>query len=62
MAHDHAEGTFNQGKGKVKEQVGRLLGDRSTEWSGKLDQVKGKVQEKLGEARDTRRFADGRTR
>lgn len=62
MTQDRAEGRFNQGKGKVKEQIGKILGDRSTEWSGKLDQVKGKVQEKVGEAKDTTRLADGRTR
>jgi uncharacterized protein YjbJ (UPF0337 family) len=62
MSKDRAQGKINQGVGKAKEEVGKLLGDRSTEWSGKLDQVKGKVQEKLGEARDTRRFADGRVR
>lgn len=51
---------MRQGKGKVEEELGRVLGDRSMEWSGKLDQVKGKVQEKIGEAKqDTRRFADG---
>lgn len=62
MTQDRAKGKFNQGKGKVKEQLGKVLGDRSTEWSGRLDQVKGKVQEKVGEAEDTGPFDDGRTR
>lgn len=62
MTEDRVEGKFNQGNGKVEEQVGKFIGSRSTEWSGKLHQVKGKVQEKIGAAKDTRRFADGRTR
>jgi uncharacterized protein YjbJ (UPF0337 family) len=62
MTQDRVKGKVNQGKGKVKEELGKLVGDRSTEWSGKFDQVKGKVQEKLGAAKDTRRFADGRVR
>jgi uncharacterized protein YjbJ (UPF0337 family) len=62
MSQDRAQGKYIQAKGKAKEELGKLIGDRSTEWSGKLDQVKGKVQEKLGAAKDTRRFADGRVR
>lgn len=62
MTQDRVGGKFNQGKGKVEEQVGTFIGSRSTDRSGKLHQVKGKVQEKIGEARSTRRFADGRTR
>lgn len=62
MSQDRAQGTFNRGKGVVKEQVGKLVGDRSTEWSGKADQVKGKIQETITDAKDTRRFADGRVR
>ena len=59
MTQDRVRGKVNQGKGLVKEKVGELLGDRSTEWSGRVDQVKGKVQERVGEVKDTRRFADG---
>jgi uncharacterized protein YjbJ (UPF0337 family) len=69
MSQDRAQGTMNRGKGAVKEEVGKLVGDRSTEWSGKADQVKGKVQETVADAKetvdeatDTRRFADGRVR
>ena len=76
MSQDRAQGTFNRGKGLVKEKLGKLVGDRSTEWSGKADQAKGKVQEtighakdevdeakdEVGEANDTRRFSDGRIR
>jgi uncharacterized protein YjbJ (UPF0337 family) len=54
------KGRIKKAKGKVKAELGRAVGDRSTEWSGKLDEVKGSIQEKIGQAnQDTRRFADG---
>jgi uncharacterized protein YjbJ (UPF0337 family) len=42
---------MDQGKGKIKEEVGKLGGDKSTEWSGKGEQVKGKVKEGIGDAK-----------
>lgn len=62
MTQQRVDGKLEQGKGKVKEEVGKFLGDRSSQWAGKLDQVKGRVKDKMGEAKSTRRFADGRTR
>jgi uncharacterized protein YjbJ (UPF0337 family) len=60
LSQERANGRFNKAKGRVKEELGRAVGDRSTEWSGKLDQVKGSFQERIGQAKlDTRRFADG---
>jgi uncharacterized protein YjbJ (UPF0337 family) len=60
LSQDRVKGRVNKAKGKVKEELGRAVGDRSTEWSGKFDQVKGSFQERIGEAKvDTRRFADG---
>jgi uncharacterized protein YjbJ (UPF0337 family) len=60
LSQDRVKGRINKVKGKVKEEFGRAVGDRSTEWSGKLDQVKGSFQERIGRAKlDTRRFADG---
>ena len=41
-AHTKAEGKWDETKGKVKEEAGKLGGDRSTEIGGKLDQAKGK--------------------
>jgi uncharacterized protein YjbJ (UPF0337 family) len=46
------EGRAKQVTGKVKEEAGKLVGDRSTEWSGKAEQVHGKVLEGLGRATD----------
>ena len=48
---DKVEGKMDQGKGKVKEEAGKLGGDKSTEWSGKAEQVKGKVKEGIGDAK-----------
>ncbi len=62
MTQDRVGGESNQGQGKIEGQVGKFVGSRSTEWTAKLNQVNRKVQERIGEVKDTRRFADGRTR
>ncbi|HEV8229474.1 MAG TPA: CsbD family protein [Candidatus Limnocylindria bacterium] len=49
---DKTEGKWDQGKGKVKEEVGKLGGDRSTELGGKIDQGKGKIKEGIGELKE----------
>ena len=46
------EGKFDETKGKVKEGVGKLGGDRSTEIGGKFDQAKGKVKQGVGDLKD----------
>jgi len=51
MADDRIRGQLDETKGVLKEKVGKVTGDRSTEVSGKLDQVKGKVEKKIGEAK-----------
>jgi uncharacterized protein YjbJ (UPF0337 family) len=42
-------------RGKVKEVVGKVTGDRKLEGEGKADQFKGKVQSAVGELKDTLR-------
>lgn len=49
---DRAKGTGNDLKGKVKEGVGKLTGDRDLEAEGNLDQAKGKGQKALGDIKD----------
>lgn len=49
---DKIEGKWDEGKGKVKEEAGKLGGDRSTEIGGKLDQAKGHVKEGVGDAKN----------
>lgn len=46
------EGKLDEMKGKVKEQAGKLGGDRSTEIGGKLDQAKGKIKQGVGELKE----------
>lgn len=43
-----AEGKLDNLKGKVKDAVGGLTGDKSMQGEGKLDQLKGKVQDAFG--------------
>jgi uncharacterized protein YjbJ (UPF0337 family) len=49
---DKIEGKWDQSKGKVKEEAGKLGGDKSTEIGGKVDQGKGKLKEGLGEVKE----------
>jgi len=46
---DQMKGEMKKAEGKVKEEFGKAVGDRSTEWGGKADQLKGEVQKKAGE-------------
>ena len=46
------EGKMEQGKGKIKEEAGKLGGDRSTEIGGKVEQGKGKIKEGVGELKE----------
>jgi uncharacterized protein YjbJ (UPF0337 family) len=51
VAGDRVRGQLDETMGVIKEKVGKIGGDRSTELSGKLDQVKGKLEKKIGEAK-----------
>ena len=46
---DKIVGEKDEIKGKVKEGLGKLTGNRDLEQEGKADQVKGAVQKKVGE-------------
>jgi uncharacterized protein YjbJ (UPF0337 family) len=51
VAGDRVRGQLDETKGVIKEKVGKISGDRSTELSGKVDQVKGKLEKKIGETK-----------
>ena len=51
-AANQAGGTLNQIKGRVKQAVGDLSGDRSMHASGTKDKIKGKLQEAYGETKE----------
>jgi uncharacterized protein YjbJ (UPF0337 family) len=46
---DNAEGKMHQAKGKVKEVIGKAIGNPDLEVDGKNENLKGKIQEKVGE-------------
>jgi uncharacterized protein YjbJ (UPF0337 family) len=46
---DNAEGKMHQVKGKIKETVGKAVGNNDLEAEGKVENLHGKVQEKLGQ-------------
>jgi uncharacterized protein YjbJ (UPF0337 family) len=48
---DKIKGEGNEIKGTVKEEAGKLSGDKRTEMSGKWDKTKGEVQERVGDAK-----------
>ncbi len=49
---DNAEGKWHKMKGKIKQVVGKAVGNRDLEAEGKAENVDGKVQEKIGEIKD----------
>ncbi len=48
---DKAEGKLHQAKGRIKEAVGVIAGDRDLEVEGKKENAVGKVQEKCGQVK-----------
>ena len=63
MDDDRIEGAAKNVGGKLKEGVGKLVGDSKTEADGKADQVEGKTQNIWGGVKDTVRDAvDGKDR
>ncbi len=50
-SQDKVEGTGKDIKGKVKEGVGKVVGNERLEAEGKADQVEGAVQKKAGDVK-----------
>lgn len=48
---DELKGKGKQVKGAVKEELGKLAGDRDLQEQGSAERFDGKVQEKVGKAR-----------
>jgi uncharacterized protein YjbJ (UPF0337 family) len=46
---DNAEGKIRQLKGKTKDAIGKLLGNRDLQTEGKVENLAGKFQEKIGQ-------------
>ena len=57
MNKDRIEGSFEQGKGKIKEVAGKATGDAKLESEGKAQKTAGKVQNAVGGVKDAVRDA-----
>ncbi len=55
MDWNRVEGNWEQFKGKIKEQWGKLTDDDLTVIAGKRDQLEGKIQERYGIQKDRAR-------
>ncbi|MCA1795480.1 MAG: CsbD family protein [Desulfobacteraceae bacterium] len=49
---ENAEGTLHKVKGKIKETVGKLVGNSDLETKGKIEKIQGKIQKKRGRLKD----------
>jgi uncharacterized protein YjbJ (UPF0337 family) len=48
MSNDEKKGKSKQVEGQVREDVGKLTGNKTEQVKGKIQQVEGKVQEEIG--------------
>jgi uncharacterized protein YjbJ (UPF0337 family) len=55
MDKDRVVGSAKVVKGKIKEAVGKAVGDAKLEAKGKADKIEGKVQNAVGGLKDTLR-------
>ena len=55
MDKDRVVGSARVVKGKIKEAVGKAVGDAKLESQGKADKIEGKVQNAVGGLKDTLR-------
>jgi len=52
MNKSHVKGTWNDAKGRVKEEVGHASGNDRLAGEGVMDRIKGNVQKGFGDAKD----------
>jgi uncharacterized protein YjbJ (UPF0337 family) len=52
---DRVKGAAKNAGGKIKETIGKVTGDKSTQAEGKKEKAVGKVQETYGRAKDKAR-------
>ena len=48
---DNAEGKLHKAKGKAKETIGNMVGNRDLEARGRAENLGGKLQEKRGQVK-----------
>jgi len=49
---DKIEGSFHEVKGTLKEEVGKVTGNRNLKAEGKAEKKAGKVQQRIGDAKE----------
>jgi len=49
---DNIKGSFHKVKGTIKEEVGKVTGDRNLKAEGKAEKMTGKVQQRIGHAKE----------
>jgi uncharacterized protein YjbJ (UPF0337 family) len=59
MDKERVKGMADQGKGSVKETVGKALGDEKLKTEGKMDRMEGKVRNTVGGIKDEIRESSG---
>ncbi|WP_175752135.1 CsbD family protein [Burkholderia anthina] len=52
MNKDQVRGRIAEAKGRLKEMVGRIMGNRSTRMQGTVEQVVGKTQASFGDSKE----------
>jgi uncharacterized protein YjbJ (UPF0337 family) len=52
MDKDRVKGSAKIVKGKIKEAVGKAVGDSKVESEGKADKIEGKIQNAVGDLKD----------
>lgn len=57
MDKDRVAGSAQQVKGKIKEGVGKALGDAKLQSEGKADKAEGKIRNTVGSVKDAVRDA-----
>ena len=55
MDDDRVKGAVKQVKGSIKEAIGKITGDATTEAEGTAEKLTGKTQAKVGEVKDSAR-------
>jgi uncharacterized protein YjbJ (UPF0337 family) len=52
MNKHQVKGVTNQATGEVKQQVGKMTGDKTLQAKGQAREIKGKLQKGLGDAKE----------
>jgi len=58
MNKQQIKGAVNEATGEVKEQVGKMTGDRTLQAKGHAREMKGKLQKGLGDAKEDLKSTD----